>query len=413
MIAKNISGRSFLGPSCDRQEADRREKPAVSGAARLLTVAIQPFQPCFKQTCLLIFLLAAALACAGCVGGSRRAAAADATPRVAPLTEPEFDRFAGRLTERIEALLAEENYDPPPTILGPRVARNAAEEASVAQAFAGALGDGLNDRLGGVAHFAEALAAEPDFSHVPPGVGSAPAAPRLKAAVEFAATGNAPQRLLTFVLFDESAQKELLRESLPYEGRAGPPTAAGATPAAASALPPPSSSAPPASAKPPAAARGAERSGERVAKKPAAAKSRSDRAAKTPRDAPKKRKISIDDDERDLLTLLNEQAPYLREQTIAQPEGRLVFLNNAARERFRLSAQRAARTTDNRLRLELDVRARDRKRDAELRVVFLDAQDRAVEVTPVLLYRFLPSYTTTVTIIAGGPQAVRYICLFQ
>ncbi len=105
-------------------------------------------------------------------------------------------------------------------------------------------------------------------------------------------------------------------------------------------------------------------------------------------------------------------APAYRRRSIVGNLGRVVFLDRKAWERFWLQAQRAARTEDDRLRVELDVRARRRERDAELRVVFYDDQDNPVDVTPVLPYRFLPHYAKQVTVTSAKPGATHYICLF-
>jgi hypothetical protein len=105
-------------------------------------------------------------------------------------------------------------------------------------------------------------------------------------------------------------------------------------------------------------------------------------------------------------------APNYRARTIAGHAGRVIFLDRKAWERFWLQAQRASRTEDNRLRVELEIRARRRERDAKLRLIFYDEQDNPVDVTPVLPYRFLPHYSKQVTITSAKPGAARYICLF-
>jgi len=105
-------------------------------------------------------------------------------------------------------------------------------------------------------------------------------------------------------------------------------------------------------------------------------------------------------------------APAYRGQTIAGHAGRMIFLDRRAWQRFWLQAQRAAHTEDDRLRVELEIRSRRRERDAELRLIFYDDQDNAVDVTPVVPYQFLPHYTKQVTITSAKPGATRYICLF-
>ncbi|MFQ5806566.1 MAG: hypothetical protein ACE5I3_08960 [Phycisphaerae bacterium] len=136
------------------------------------------------------------------------------------------------------------------------------------------------------------------------------------------------------------------------------------------------------------------------------------RVAAVPSARPRKGALKIDAPSDEIGELVLRHAPAFSAWTIAGKVGRVMFLDRKAWERFWLQAQRAARTEDNRLRVELEVRSRRRERGAELRFIFYDEQGNLVDVTPVLPYRFLPHYTKRVTITSGKPGATRYVCLF-
>jgi hypothetical protein len=134
------------------------------------------------------------------------------------------------------------------------------------------------------------------------------------------------------------------------------------------------------------------------------------RVAARPR-IPSRRKIEIDREARGLADFVQRQARYYRDYIVAGLDGDVVFVDRKAWQRFWLKAQRVVRTADDRLRVELELRARGRSRTADLRLLFLDDRGRQVEATPVLPYRLMPYYTKTVVVTSESERAVRYICL--
>lgn len=128
---------------------------------------------------------------------------------------------------------------------------------------------------------------------------------------------------------------------------------------------------------------------------------------------PLKGELEIDAPSREIAEMALRYAPLYRARTIAGNLGRVIFLDSKTWKRLWLQSQRATRTADNRLRVELDIRSRRKERDAELRVIFYDDQDIPVDLTPVIPYRFLPHYTKQVTITSASPRATRYICLIE
>lgn len=141
--------------------------------------------------------------------------------------------------------------------------------------------------------------------------------------------------------------------------------------------------------------------------------SRSSRAARRAASAAERQRIKIDRDEEGLAEFLAGQAEFYRERIVAAPLGEVWFIDEGAWQRFRLLAQRGERSADGRLRVELDIRSRDRRRNAELRVIFLDAEGRQTEVSPVIPERFLGDYTRTVLFASAGTRSHRYIVLLK
>lgn len=133
----------------------------------------------------------------------------------------------------------------------------------------------------------------------------------------------------------------------------------------------------------------------------------------TEHDAPvRKERIRIDRDEGGLAEFLQQQIPLHRERVIPGVEGSVIFVDDAAWRRFRLLAQRSLRLADGRLRVEVDVRSRDRRRNARLRVAFLDEQGRQTEVSPIIPERFMGDYTRTVLFASAGTRSTGYLILF-
>jgi hypothetical protein len=106
------------------------------------------------------------------------------------------------------------------------------------------------------------------------------------------------------------------------------------------------------------------------------------------------------------------QAPVYRPWTITGHAGRVIFLDSRGWQRFWLHAQRATRTGDGRLRVELEIRARRCARDARLRLIFYDDEFKAVDMTPALSYRFPARSSRQVSFTSADPRAAHYICLF-
>jgi hypothetical protein len=126
----------------------------------------------------------------------------------------------------------------------------------------------------------------------------------------------------------------------------------------------------------------------------------------------KKRKIKIDQDSERLYELVIEQEVWLRESTFTAPEGRLIFLDDEAWKGLALGQVRAGQGAAELYRVEVEVRARGKKRNAKARFIFLDSKGRPVEVAPPLSFKLLPHYTQTITIVSRERRAAAYIGLF-
>ena len=141
----------------------------------------------------------------GCVssGGARPAE----VPAVAPLSEPEFDRFATRLSEQVIGALEGGEYSFPATVAPPVVTDRCIENRQTALRFAQRLAEGLNDRLGGTVRLRRPALSDP----------------QLRSSLDF--SGREPDRLqrtITFVLRDAGRGRELVRDSCDYGVRPKP-----------------------------------------------------------------------------------------------------------------------------------------------------------------------------------------------
>lgn len=342
-----------------------------------------------------LIVLATLLGLPGCARPDRAAHAVNERP-LALLSEAEFDEFAGRVAESLAAAIstrqpldgeapegAAEAW--PAVIRGPIAMHNGALAARDLDALADALAAGLNDRTGGLAVFRG------------PSAGGA----TLIAEV-LAAPAEAGAHLLTLVVRDANGAAEYVRESIrvepqPVLAAAGRTTESPQRPDAKRR----STDAPP------------ERQSERAPKRDSASAAPRPTAPTPEKPAARRRKLNIDADPRGLLERVREQAEFYRERTAGRRGAEVLFLDDSAWKRHRLVEQRTQRTDTGRLRVELDFRARQRRGDASLRVIFIDEAGRQIEVTPVLPYRFLADYTTTVAITSASRSAAGYLCLLD
>lgn len=293
-------------------------------------------------------------------------------PGVAPLTEAEFDTFAGQLSEEILQTFQTPQASLPALVAAPRIARNDAEDANIAVAFADRLADGLSDRLGGAVTVVRERR-KPTSYHT---------------WLSFERNQVDPaQRIITFTLADIETQRVLVRDSFQYVPRA-------VFTAAHVAQPPPiESSFKPASVTPQPDARDA------------AIRERIRRSQEI--------EIDIDDEPTHLAALIFDQAQHYRANTVSADDGAVIFLDDESAERFLVLDQRRFRTTDGKLRVEIDLRTRRKERSVDVRIIFLDAQNQQLAVTPVIPYDFVSYFTKTVIATSDSPDAVRYIMLLQ
>lgn len=381
-----------------------------------------------REFIVLALLVVPALS-AGCGGGGRRTTGP--VPGVAPLSEPEFDRFVTRIVDRTVQVLRLRGDAESVRIAAPTVAGSSVEPADTTGPFAANLAEAMNDRLIGVARVVAPaggggagdeleLAGAPDAAQPPP----------LRTSLSFAtiaaeADGMPAERVVRFSLVDARDGAELFRESFAYAASAPPaPRAVAAGTAlrtgpranSARSAPPPRHASPPPPAEPPRAAETTRRDARGAPHSPPAAPRASRSGRGTPREAEptaaKKERIRIDRDEDGLAAFLHQQWPHHRERSIAGLDGSVLFVDDSAWRRFRLLAQRSVRTDDGRLRVELDVRARDKRRNAKVRIVLLDERGQQVEASPVIPERFMGDYTRTVLFASAGTRATRYIVLF-
>ncbi|TWT44148.1 hypothetical protein RAS1_05560 [Phycisphaerae bacterium RAS1] len=322
------------------------------------------------------------VAAAGCAKKDRPARV-EVEPEIVLLDESEFDEFAGRVAEALTASLAARDgatADAATTrlVAGPRPAADDGASQHDVQALAAALAAGLNDRMSGRAVFRE----------------SAADAATLTAELSLSPAENGAKSL-TLVVREAGTSDALVRESILVQP---PPVLAEA---------------------PPRRSAGARAGEPQRSPRPSASRSHTaDRQSDENADSregekPRRRKINIDADPRGLLEFIREQAPWNAQRTLGDPGGETIFVDDGAWKRHRLLGQHTQRTADGRLRVELDFRARQRRGDANLRVVLMDEAGSQIEVTPVLPYRFLPDYTTTVVVTSVSKAAAGYVCLID
>ncbi|MFQ5806111.1 MAG: hypothetical protein ACE5I3_06650 [Phycisphaerae bacterium] len=374
---------------------------------------------------------------------------------VEPLTEVEFDAFATGIAEQIIAWLERGQVSLPATIRLPTIEDESVECAGVAKAFSRRLAEGLSDRLAGAVRFGRASTTKP----------------RLRSGISFTDDGAGERpRTVTFRLWDADSSLEICRESYDYQIRPRPLTAlrrrleerrvAARIPreernsSAAVAVPPVDepivAAGEPADAAVEPVAPEAVRSDREPAGKKAIAtavtlprpvpvavpreppKPQPAAPRRTPavtpdstssvpvvtnrrhadlRRTPPRRRVRIDRHEHGLAELVQEQAIHFSDRTITDKLGRLIFLDRRAWESVGIEVRRARRTPDGHLSVELMVQARGRPLEADLRVIYLDADGRQVEVSPVRTYEFSPSYAKHIVFHSSKAGAARYILL--
>jgi hypothetical protein len=396
----------------------------------------------------------------GCLGRDRGAPSVSA---VGPLSEAEFDRFASRIADRVVQVLQLRGERGAVDIRGPAPAAGGVEPPDTAELFAANLGEALNDRLIGVARVSPADAAGVRVDG--PGLNADPvdAPPQLTSSIAFsriaaAADARPAQNVVTFVLTDARDGAELFRESAPYEAgtlarrtgervvrvpQPGPPGQQGKTDRAATNLPP---------RQPPVTATAETPEGPPVDTASTAEEVEASRAAATvqrpalrrmpagglppveqppgvmddsqppagwerpppevPFETVRKQRIRIDRSARGLAEFVKAQLPLHEDRVIPGADGSVVFVDDDAWRRFRLLGQRSLRTPDGKMRVELDIRARERRRAARLRIAFIDADGRQTEVSPVIGDRFTAEYTRTVLFTTVGTRSTAYFVLF-
>jgi hypothetical protein len=126
---------------------------------------------------------------------------------------------------------------------------------------------------------------------------------------------------------------------------------------------------------------------------------------------PAKRTVRIDRHEQGLADLVQEQAVHFTDRTIAGELGRVIFLDQRAWEEVHMEVRRSWRTHGGRLSVELLIQADDRPAEADIRVVYLDAQGRQVEASRVQTYYVSPSYTKRIALHSSKAGAAEYIVL--
>jgi hypothetical protein len=93
--------------------------------------------------------------------------------------------------------------------------------------------------------------------------------------------------------------------------------------------------------------------------------------------------------------------------------GNLIFLDADSAERFWVQRIRGSRTTDDRLKVEIDLRARSKSRDGEYRFVFYDDAENAVSSSAVVQTEFEAYRGQTISITAADRRATQWVCLFE
>ncbi|RMF84731.1 MAG: hypothetical protein D6744_02555 [Planctomycetota bacterium] len=104
--------------------------------------------------------------------------------------------------------------------------------------------------------------------------------------------------------------------------------------------------------------------------------------------------------------------PQDERRLIRGGRGAVAFLRARDARTFRVESQRLLRMQGRLPRAEVDIIAEERPRDARLRAVFFDDEQRCVGSSPVIPYRFLSDLSKTVVLRAPDVRATRYVVLF-
>lgn len=372
-------------------------------------------------------LLATMTACGGC-SWSASPPIQPGGGRVALMSESEFDAFADRIARGIPAAFSDPGVGMPPALSLPAVSVERLNEQQAASDFARALVAGLNDRLGGKTTFDQTL--------------ESARGPRSSIAFTDAEGGTNPdRRVATFTITDASGERELLRESVEFEpvsersrAPAPPPRQAPPKqpsppvdprePKPASAPPAPPAPAPRAGATDPARApRGASAAPGPGAPHPPAdlggppAKSAgpgpTSNAPAEPAKSSKPVKLKLSLKGNELIEAIRNRSEAYDAWTQTGGGGNLVFLDAKTAERFWVRRIRGTRTSDDRLQVEIEIRARDKSRDADYRFVFYDDAENAISSTAVIETEFHAHRWQTISITAGDRRATQWVCLFE
>lgn len=124
-------------------------------------------------------------------------------------------------------------------------------------------------------------------------------------------------------------------------------------------------------------------------------------------------RIRIDYDGPDLAGYVRTRLGAYRQRIVRGANGMVVFLDGDGDERFWVREFRSSRRDDGALRVELDIRARGRRRDARLRVLFFDEDERDAGSTSTMPYRFVPLESKIVVSTSPDERADRFIALLK
>ncbi len=331
------------------------------------------------------------------------------TERIGPFSEAEFDEYAGRVAERLSTRLSQEGFRLPVEINAPRAFAQDVETLREARELAGALVDGINDRMRGSVR----IVRNPNRPM------------RLTSAVRIEPSPDeAARRDVIFSVTDEHSTQNVVAFSMDIPARratlAAPvPSAESAGAAAAGPeLPAPTETEPASEPRARGEAVLAPPEIQREAperRRPALVAEQADppEDSEAPADEPLPEELDMDDDPAILAARCRRLPDPYRGLTLLTPTGLLIFLDEKTRERFGVHVVRSTRTSDDRMRVEVDVRSLGRKHDAQLRYLFLDDAGRVVGATDVLDYEFVPTDETPVVVIASDPRATAFIVLLQ
>lgn len=353
---------------------------------------------------------------------------------VAPLTEAEFDRFTAELAADINDTLRERGYAIPAVIRTPQIIIEpvaGAPTSGMAAAFGHTIASGLSDRGRGDFRFTRQDAAT-----------------RIGSRLVFGpATGDSTLNRVVFVLFDSAVRAEILWRAV-YYPRAGVAEALGLARDGSAlrierrripielrrsetllagdarlqrarqtdtAQPPHASSRP---------TSGSTRRADRaladaptvtgIKEPPAVAAAY---LAEPPREGlgplSPPGQIKIDHPEAGFAQHVRDFSWHYRRRTVPGRHGRIIVLDSKSWERVIVVAQRALPTADERLEVQIKLLARRRSQDVNLRVIFLDADGRQIEATPLIPHRLVHYYTKTGVFVSKRRNAVSYICLIE